>query len=65
MSESKSHEESSPAGPEFGHFDAIIIGTGLAECALSGLGHLIHHRAFALAGKKVLHVDQSRRYGSA
>ena len=54
--------------PEFGHFDAIILGSSLPECALSGYFKLIFIisiilRAFSLAGKKVLHIDQAKRYG--
>lgn len=38
-----------------GEYDAIILGTGLKECILSGL--------LAVNGKKVLHVDRNNYYG--
>ena len=38
-----------------GEYDAIILGTGLKECILSGL--------LALKGKKVLHIDRHEYYG--
>lgn len=38
-----------------GVYDAIIMGTGLKECMLSGL--------LAVNGKKVLHVDRNSYYG--
>ena len=34
-----------------GEYDAIIMGTGLKECMLSGL--------LSVEGKKVLHVDRN------
>jgi len=37
-------------------FDAIILGTGLKECILSGL--------LSKAGKKVLHMDRNDYYGA-
>ncbi|GLE01810.1 hypothetical protein PINS_up010648 [Pythium insidiosum] len=37
-------------------YDAVIVGTGMAEAILAG--------ALARAGKKVLHVDQNDYYGS-
>jgi Rab GDP dissociation inhibitor len=36
-------------------YDAIVCGTGLKECVLSGL--------LASKGKKVLHVDRNAYYG--
>lgn len=36
-------------------YDAIVCGTGLKECVLSGL--------LASKGKKVLHVDRNSYYG--
>lgn len=36
-------------------YDAIILGTGLKECVLSGL--------LSVAGKKVLHMDRNGYYG--
>lgn len=38
-----------------GEYDAIVMGTGLKECILSGL--------LATAGMKVLHVDRNAYYG--
>lgn len=38
-----------------GRYDAIIMGTGLKECILSGL--------LSVKGKKVLHVDRNSYYG--
>ena len=38
-------------------YDAIILGTGLKECVLSGL--------LSVAGKKVLHMDRNNYYGGA
>ena len=38
-----------------GEYDAIILGTGLKECILSGL--------LALNGKKILHLDRREYYG--
>lgn len=37
-------------------YDAIVCGTGLTECMLSGL--------LSVAGKKVLHVDRNSYYGA-
>jgi len=37
-------------------FDAIVLGTGLKECILSGL--------MSVAGKKVLHLDRNDYYGA-
>ena len=39
-----------------GEYDAIIMGTGLKECILSGL--------LSTMGKKVLHVDRNGYYGA-
>eukprot|EP00656_Telonema_subtile_P043797 TRINITY_DN500_c0_g1_i1.p1 TRINITY_DN500_c0_g1~~TRINITY_DN500_c0_g1_i1.p1 ORF type:complete len:474 (-),score=138.76 TRINITY_DN500_c0_g1_i1:280-1701(-) len=36
-------------------YDAIVLGTGLKECILSGL--------LSVAGKKVLHMDKNNYYG--
>ena len=36
-------------------YDAIILGTGLKECVLSGL--------LSVSGKKVLHMDRNNYYG--
>jgi Rab GDP dissociation inhibitor len=47
-----------PAGTEAladGEYDAIVLGTGLKECILSGL--------LAVSGKKVLHLDRNAYYG--
>jgi len=38
-------------------WDAIVLGTGLKECLLSGL--------LSVAGKKVLHLDRNSYYGGA
>ncbi|RYY32231.1 hypothetical protein EON62_05610 [archaeon] len=38
-----------------GKYDAIIMGTGLKECILSGL--------LSIKGKKVLHIDRNSYYG--
>lgn len=38
-----------------GEYDAIVLGTGLKECILSGL--------LAVNGKKVLHLDRNSYYG--
>eukprot|EP00057_Strongylocentrotus_purpuratus_P029005 XP_011683479.1 PREDICTED: rab GDP dissociation inhibitor alpha [Strongylocentrotus purpuratus] len=38
-------------------YDAIILGTGLKECVLSGM--------LSVAGKKVLHMDRQKYYGGA
>jgi len=38
-------------------WDAIVLGTGMKECLLSGL--------LSVAGKKVLHVDRNPYYGGA
>lgn len=38
-----------------GEYDAIVLGTGLKECILSGL--------LAVNGKKVLHLDRNNYYG--
>eukprot|EP00629_Pelagomonadales_sp_RCC1024_P003071 CAMPEP_0119263292 /NCGR_PEP_ID=MMETSP1329-20130426/2740_1 /TAXON_ID=114041 /ORGANISM="Genus nov. species nov., Strain RCC1024" /LENGTH=478 /DNA_ID=CAMNT_0007262993 /DNA_START=155 /DNA_END=1588 /DNA_ORIENTATION=- len=48
-----------PAGCEpmaDGEYDAIVLGTGLKECILSGL--------LSTMGKKVLHVDRNNYYGA-
>ena len=36
-------------------YDAIVLGTGLKECIMSGL--------LSVSGKKVLHVDRNSYYG--
>ena len=36
-------------------WDAVVVGTGLKECLLSGL--------LSVAGKKVLHLDRNKYYG--
>ncbi|KAJ1440823.1 rab GDP dissociation inhibitor alpha putative [Ochromonadaceae sp. CCMP2298] len=64
MSEFKDNEESKafgwmPAGCEAladGEYDAIIMGTGLTECIISGL--------LSVNGKRVLHVDRNNYYGA-
>ena len=38
-------------------YDAIVLGTGMKECLLSGL--------LSVAGKKVLHLDRNDYYGGA
>ncbi|XP_041460297.1 rab GDP dissociation inhibitor beta-like [Lytechinus variegatus] len=38
-------------------YDAIILGTGLKECVLSGM--------LSVSGKKVLHMDRQKYYGGA
>ena len=38
-------------------WDAVVMGTGMKECLLSGL--------LSVAGKKVLHVDRNNYYGGA
>ena len=38
-------------------WDAIVLGTGMKECLLSGL--------LSVAGKKVLHLDRNNYYGGA
>ena len=38
-------------------WDAIVLGTGMKECLLSGL--------LSVAGKKVLHLDRNSYYGGA
>lgn len=48
-----------PAGCEplaDGEYDAIIMGTGLTECIISGL--------LSVSGKRVLHVDRNNYYGA-
>jgi Rab GDP dissociation inhibitor len=39
-----------------GEYDAIILGTGLKECVISGL--------LSVNGKKVLHIDRNGYYGA-
>lgn len=39
-----------------GEYDAIIMGTGLTECIISGL--------LSVQGKRVLHVDRNNYYGA-
>ena len=36
-------------------YDAIVIGTGLTECIISGM--------LSVSGKKVLHMDRNKYYG--
>jgi RAB protein geranylgeranyltransferase component A len=36
-------------------YDAIVLGTGLKECILSGM--------LSVSGKKVLHIDRNNYYG--
>ena len=36
-------------------YDAIVLGTGLKECILSGI--------LSVSGKKVLHIDRNEYYG--
>lgn len=60
--------ETTPAAPAFdwlpegmepladGEYDAIVMGTGLKECVMSGL--------LSVSGKKVLHVDRNGYYGA-
>jgi len=38
-------------------WDAVVLGTGMKECLLSGL--------LSCAGKKVLHLDRNSYYGGA
>lgn len=38
-----------------GEYDAIILGTGLTECIISGL--------LSVDGKRVLHLDRNNYYG--
>ena len=38
-------------------WDAVVLGTGMKECLLSGL--------LSVAGKKVLHLDRNPYYGGA
>mmetsp|Transcript_10322 Transcript_10322/g.18596 ORF Transcript_10322/g.18596 Transcript_10322/m.18596 type:complete len:478 (-) Transcript_10322:265-1698(-) len=40
-----------------GDYDAVVLGTGLTECMISGL--------LSVAGLKVLHADRGEYYGSA
>lgn len=66
MSEEEPIQE--PAAPAFewlpegfepladGEYDAIVMGTGLKECVISGL--------LSVNGKKVLHVDRNGYYGA-
>lgn len=39
-----------------GEYDAIVMGTGLKECVISGL--------LSVSGKKVLHIDRNGYYGA-
>lgn len=39
-----------------GEYDAIVLGTGLKECVMSGL--------LSISGMKVLHVDRNNYYGA-
>ena len=48
-----------PAGCEplaDGEYDAIVLGTGLTECIISGL--------LSVNGKRVLHLDRNNYYGA-
>lgn len=38
-------------------WDAVVLGTGMKECLLSGL--------LSVDGKKVLHLDRNNYYGGA
>ena len=38
-------------------YDAIVLGTGMKECLISGL--------LSVEGKKVLHLDRNAYYGGA
>ena len=38
-------------------WDAVVLGTGMKECLLSGL--------LSVAGKRVLHLDRNGYYGGA
>jgi len=40
-----------------GEYDAVVLGTGLTECVLSGI--------LSVAGMKVLHADRNDYYGAA
>jgi Rab GDP dissociation inhibitor len=63
-----SEEDTVPTKPAFewlpegmepladGEYDAIVMGTGLKECVMSGL--------LSVSGKKVLHVDRNGYYGA-
>lgn len=46
----------SPSGMDE-EYDAIVLGTGLKECILSGL--------LSVEGYKVLHMDRNAYYGGA
>jgi len=39
-----------------GEYDAIVMGTGLKECVISGL--------LSVQGKKILHIDRNNYYGA-
>lgn len=39
-----------------GEYDAIVLGTGLTECIISGL--------LSVQGKRVLHLDRNNYYGA-
>jgi len=39
-----------------GEYDAIVMGTGLKECVISGL--------LSVSGKKILHIDRNGYYGA-
>jgi Rab GDP dissociation inhibitor len=39
-----------------GEYDAIVLGTGLKECIISGL--------LSVQGKRVLHLDRNNYYGA-
>ena len=39
-----------------GEYDAIVMGTGLTECIMSGL--------LSVQGKRVLHLDRNNYYGA-
>lgn len=65
MDDSKNDEEKAPAFDWLprgckpmadGEYDAIVMGTGLKECIMSGL--------LSTMGKRVLHVDRNNYYGA-
>lgn len=57
--ESKKNFDWLPAGTSAladGEYDAIVLGTGLTECIISGL--------LSVQGKRVLHLDRNNYYGA-
>jgi Rab GDP dissociation inhibitor len=68
MSDEQEYEEENPAPKVFdwvpsggvaladGEYDAIVMGTGLTECIISGL--------LSVKGYRVLHVDRNNYYGA-